>query len=202
MQFPKLPKIPEKAVPLVILLAVVIAVLFFNRGAEPDPPSDNKLAVSGTSVAADGSDGVFVETLSGYDAQVDEALDAEEKAMEGKVREALSKMAGVGKVHVTITFETGVMREYARDGSVTERVSKETDAQGGVREVTERSSSEQVVLSGSDPVMVQVGRAQIAGVLVVAEGGRDAETAAKVRECVRTLLGIEASKVSVVPMAK
>ncbi|MCL1919055.1 MAG: stage III sporulation protein AG [Peptococcaceae bacterium] len=202
MRVPKIPKIPEKTVPLIILLAVVIAVLLFNNGTQTDTPSGNMLAVSGAGEEMDDSGNVLVETLSEYDVQEDEALNAEEKALERKVMEALSQMAGVGKAHVTITFEKGVLREYARDESVTERVSRETDSQGGVRETTERSSNDQVVLSGSDPVMVQVERAKIAGVLVVVEGGQDAQFAARVREAVRTLLGIEASKVSVVPMGK
>lgn len=197
------PKIPEKAIPLIILLAVIGAVLFFNNSAEPDQPSGNSLAVSGkgTEKTSDPGEAV-VETLSGSDAQSDQALDAEEKTLEKRVAEALAKIAGVGKVDVTISFASGIVRHYVYEENNTERTQRETDAQGGTRDTTEKANSNKVVISGSEPVLEQLERAKIAGVLVVVEGGQDATILTRVRDCVKTLLGIEAAKVWVEPMAK
>ena len=199
----RLPKIPEKAVPLVILLVVVVAVLLFYNSSQPDQqPSGNNLAVLGPSTVDTASGEALVETLSGYDAQVDQALDISEKALEKKVAEFLSKVAGVGKVHVAITFETGVVRRYEQNISSTERETRETDSQGGARETLEKSSSNQAVISGNGPIISQVERAQIAGVAVVVEGGQDTQLLARVKDCVKTLLGIDPAKVTVMPMAK
>jgi stage III sporulation protein AG len=202
MQFPKIPKIPEKAVPLIILLVVVAAVLLFGNSAQTDDePKGNNLAVSGTGLGNQPSSGdAVVEALSGYDAEADAAMDAEERVLEKKVKDAVEKMAGVGKVHVTITFETGVMREYERDINYVERQTQETDSQGGTRTTTESSGSETVVVADSKPLLTQMQRAQIAGVLVVVEGGQDSQVLTRVRDAVRTLLGIDGAKVSVSAM--
>ncbi|MCL1789794.1 MAG: hypothetical protein FWG40_00285 [Peptococcaceae bacterium] len=205
MRFPKIPKIPEKAVPLIILLVVVAAVLLFGNSTQEEEPSGNNMAVSGMGLGSQGgsqgvSGDVLVEALAGYDTEADKAMDAEERVLEKKVKDALEKMAGVGKVHVTITFYSGVVREYVRDSNYVERETRETDSQGGTRLTTEKSGSETAVSHGSGPVLESMQRAQIAGVLVVIEGGQDAQVLSRVRDAVKTLLGIDATKVSVVAM--
>lgn len=103
-----------------------------------------------------------------------------EKELENKLQTNLLLMTGVGKVQVSVSFMTGLRSEYARNMNVSKRTNKETDTTGGIRETTETTENNQVVMpsGSSQPVMVMEDRPEIAGVLVIAEGAKDP----KVRE--------------------
>lgn len=129
-------------------------------------------------------------------------IGALEKELESKLQANLLQMEGAGKVQVSVSFSTGLKTEYARNENVTKRTSKETDKTGGTRETTEVTQNNQVVMpSGStQPVMVMEDRPEVAGVLIIAEGARDAKVREGIHTAVQTLLSISGTKITVVPM--
>lgn len=129
-------------------------------------------------------------------------LNALEKDLENKIQSTIARMAGVGQVQVTVTLETSLKNEYVRNNNVTKRTNKETDKESGTRETTEVNENNQVVIpnGASQPAIVMEERPEIAGVLIVAEGARDAQVREAIHTAVRTLLNIPAAKIAVQPM--
>jgi stage III sporulation protein AG len=125
-----------------------------------------------------------------------------EKELESKLQANLLQMEGAGKVLVSVSFSTGLKTEYARNENVTKRTSKETDKTGGIRETTEVTQNNQIVMpsGSSQPVMVMEDRPEVAGVLIIAEGARDAKVREGIHTAVQTLLNIPGSKITVVSM--
>ncbi|WP_236006259.1 stage III sporulation protein AH [Paradesulfitobacterium ferrireducens] len=129
-------------------------------------------------------------------------LNALEKELENKIQATIARIEGVGQVQVTVTLETSLKSEYVRNENVTKRTSEETDKESGTRKTTEVNENNQVVIpnGASQPAIVMEARPEIAGVLIVAEGARNAQIREAIHSSARILLNIPASKISVQPM--
>lgn len=125
-----------------------------------------------------------------------------ERELESKLQANILQMEGAGKVQVSVSLSTGLKTEYARNENVTNNTTKEIDKAGGTRETTQVTKNNQVVMPGgsSQPVMVMEDRPEIAGVLIIAEGARDAKVREGIHTAVQTLLSIPSAKITVVPM--
>jgi len=128
-------------------------------------------------------------------------ISALEKSLEDKIAANLESMKGVGKTKVLVTYASGYEKEYARNESITKKNTKETDKEGGTREAEESTETSQLVIIGnSTPVVVLEQRPEIEGVLVISQGANDPKIKEQIFEAVRTLLNIDPSKISVVPL--
>ena len=108
--------------------------------------------------------------------------------LEGRMEEALSRIAGVGEVQVVLTLQSGPRRVLAQDTRSTVEAGA-TDA-----ELTT------VVLSGGgeeDAVTLQQISPQYQGALVVCSGGGDPSVRLRVVEAVSALTGLGADRISV-----
>lgn len=174
----------EKIVMGAVMLVVVAGIFIFTAQGEEEAPilaPDNEPAIA-----------ISQET---------EGIAALEKSLEEKIAVNLEKMQGVGKVKVLVTYNSGLKKEFARDESITERTSKETDKEGGTRETVEVTKSDRIVLDGNTGALIVVEeRPRIAGVLVIAEGAKDPQIKEHIFLAVRTLLDIQPSKINVAPM--
>lgn len=125
-------------------------------------------------------------------------------ALERRLTEALSDMAGVGEVRVMITLKSSRELVVERETPVSSSVTTETDAQGGTRTVNTSETGENVVYStegsSSSPYVVKTYVPEIEGVLVVAEGAGSGTVNRTVTEIVQALFHIDAHKVKVVKM--
>ena len=107
----------------------------------------------------------------------------------------LAHVAGVGQVRVHLTLAAGPAKVVQVDQKRTTRTTQEKDPSGGTRQVSEAEESGQMVMTrgggGPDaPVVLQVQRPEVAGVLVVAEGAGDARVRAELTRAVAVTLGI------------
>lgn len=170
---------------LVALIALGMSLIYFGKG--PATPAQGILSKSAQTTP------LSISTTK---------IGALEKELESKLQANLLQMEGAGKVQVSVSFATGLKTEYARNENVTKRTSKETDKTGGARETTEVTQNNQVVMpsGSSQPVMVMEGRPEVAGVLIIAEGARDAKVREGIHTAVQTLLSIPGAKITVVPM--
>ncbi|MDR7865289.1 MAG: hypothetical protein RIN56_00650 [Sporomusaceae bacterium] len=129
-----------------------------------------------------------------------------EEALEVKLANLLSQVKGAGSVAVSITLESGLTQEYARNTVRESRTIQERDTSGGVRTTTENKESDQVLLgreNGIDrPVMVRETKPAVKGVLVIAEGAADSAVKASLTRAVEAGLGLPPYKITVLPQRK
>lgn len=126
-----------------------------------------------------------------------------ERDIELRLQSILSQIKGAGQVNVSVFLATGISYEYAINASATKRVIDEKDQGGGIRLTTEDNSTDQFVLirggqTGQEkPVIIQETSPQILGVLIVADGARDAKIKNKLIRAVETALGLEIHRIQV-----
>ncbi len=124
------------------------------------------------------------------------------EAMEKELSLVLSQISGVGAVRTKLTLNSEGTQVYARTERTETRQTRETDRNGTTRNITEQSSDRQLVLSNNTPVLEESKTPEIVGVLVVAEGADDPAVEESLTQAVTGLLGISASRVTVLPMEK
>lgn len=123
-------------------------------------------------------------------------------AMETELSRLLSQISGVGAVQTKLTLKSDGAKVYATNERVETRQTQEKDQSGTTRNTTEQSTDRQLVLSNNAPVLEESKAPEIVGVLVIAEGAADPEVEENLSQAVTGLLGIPASRVTVLPMEK
>lgn len=129
-----------------------------------------------------------------------------EEALEAKLSNLLAQVRGAGAVAVSVTLESGMSQEHARNVVVETKTTQEKDTNGGTRIITESKESSQILVSkegGVDrPVMVREIKPVIKGILVIAEGASDSTVKANLTRAAEAALGLPAHKVLVLPQRK
>lgn len=165
---------------LTLGILLFVAGNFTGNGQEPGPPPVNN---------------------KGQETEITR----EERDLEKRLEGLLSLIEGAGKVEVSVFLASGTRYEYAVNASGTERVVDEQDPGGGVRLTTENNSTDQFVLvrgnqaGGEQPVIIQEESPSIQGVLIVADGAKNARIKARLWRAVQTGLGMEAHRIQVLP---
>ncbi|MGI5824498.1 MAG: hypothetical protein ACOX7J_02895 [Bacillota bacterium] len=162
---------------LVLLIGVVLMIFSScNTGTSP-----GKFSAADTSIS---------EEFSTSD---------EEAQLEAKLSEVLCKIKGVGNVSVSVTLASGSRTEYAVNASTTVNSAEESSSDGSIKNTTQTTSSNDVVFEDNNqsPVVVQEIRAEVQGVLIVADGGDKSEVCSQITAAVSALLDIPVHKITV-----
>ena len=121
--------------------------------------------------------------------------------LEKRLQDILSRIKGVGKVSVMITFESSIERIPALDISESQTITEESDSQGGSRKVTQLEKENKTILlkqqGNQQPLILKELQPKEKGVIVAAEGASDIQVKSNICEAVKTSLGIPAHKVQV-----
>lgn len=118
--------------------------------------------------------------------------------LEKKLEEILSQLKGVGKVNVMITLEETTEIVPAFNTTKNNETTKETDSQGGTREIVREDMTIQVVTGDEgSPIVLKEIKPTIKGVIVIAEGAEDLSVKEMLYEAVKTVLGIPGNRVEV-----
>ncbi|NLW43840.1 MAG: hypothetical protein GXY92_01500 [Syntrophomonadaceae bacterium] len=160
-----------------ILAVIGIALILWPTSPAPSPSS----VPQGQSLS-----------MPGYDSA----------ALEKDLSRVLSRISGVGLVQVKLTLESEGTKVYATNERVETRQTQEKDQNGTTRNITEQSSDRQLVLSNNSPVLEESKAPEVVGVLVIAEGAFDPAVQESLSQAVTGLLGIPASRVTVLPMER
>lgn len=115
-----------------------------------------------------------------------------EEEIEERIKNAVTKIKGAGKTEVTVMLESSGEYFYA------ENHSENSEENSFERE------SEYVIIDGEKgekALLIKLKEAEIRGVLIVCEGGKNPIVAEKIIDAVRSLLNIPSNKVSVAEMA-
>lgn len=144
------------------------------------------------------------EDVSGYKrlAIEDNNIETNESDdLEKKLEQILSKMEGVGKVSVMITYSQG--SEIIPMQNETSKSSKinETDSDGGTRTTEQVDSNKEVIYSNGNKVETQTVKNPIAqGAIVIAEGASNAMVKTNIVSAVEAITGLATYKVQVFEM--
>ncbi|NPV70864.1 MAG: hypothetical protein HPY55_09505 [Firmicutes bacterium] len=139
-------------------------------------------------------------------ATVDGSLAALEREFAREAEWVLGRVAGAGKVVVSVRLRSGPGYLYRDNRNSTQRKTEERDTSGGTRTVTETVESYQAVMARrpqggeESPVVTGVHRAEVDGVVVVAEGASDSKVKADLFRAVQVMLGVPAHRVTVLTM--
>jgi len=118
--------------------------------------------------------------------------------LERKLEDILSRLKGVGEVKVMITLEETEEVVPAFNTTKNNETTKETDSQGGTREIIREDMTIQVVTGDEgSPIVLKEIKPTIRGVIVIAEGADDLSVKEMLYEAVKTALGIPGNRVEV-----
>lgn len=118
--------------------------------------------------------------------------------LENKLENILSQLKGVGEVKVMITLEDTTEVIPAFNTTKNNETTKETDSQGGTREIVREDMTIQVVTNDNgEPIVLKEIKPTIKGVIVIADGAENLEVKEMVYEAVKTVLGIPGNRVEV-----
>lgn len=118
--------------------------------------------------------------------------------LERKLEDILSQLKGVGEVKVMITLEETTEIVPAFNTTKNNETTKETDSQGGTREIVREDMTIQLVTGDEgSPIVLKEIKPTIKGVIVIAEGAVDLHVKEMLYEAVKTVLGIPGNRVEV-----
>ncbi|MDO5557345.1 MAG: hypothetical protein Q4G05_03790 [Clostridia bacterium] len=121
--------------------------------------------------------------------------------LEGKLENILSKIQGVGKVNVLITYSQSseIIPLYNEDEKETS--TQEKDDTGGVRTISETENKREVVykeIDGSKDIITQsIIKPKIEGAIITAEGGDNDEVKNNIVQAIQAVTGIATHKIQV-----
>jgi stage III sporulation protein AG len=124
---------------------------------------------------------------------------------EQRLEEILNQVQGVGEVQVMITLKSSRELIVEKDTPNTSSTSKEVDAEGGTRDITDKTTTETTVYEqdnngNSIPYVVKELEPEIEGIIVIAKGGDDPVVAKNISDAVLALFQVEAHKIKVMKM--
>ena len=134
---------------------------------------------------------------------IDNEINKEED-LETKLKNILSKIDGVGKVDVLITYSESnkVLAMYNEDS--TENDTEEKDMQGGNRKISQTSTKKEVIyqeINGEKvPVTQSIVNPKMEGALIIATGANNMQTKTNIVQAVEAATGLPTHKIQVFEM--
>ncbi|MCI8961884.1 MAG: hypothetical protein HFJ18_03060 [Clostridia bacterium] len=121
--------------------------------------------------------------------------------LETKLEEILSKMEGVGKVNVMLTYSKGSEIVPMQNENSKVSTTQETDSEGGTRVIEEKDTSKEIVYSDGSKIETQtVINPVVKGAIVIAEGASNATVKSNIISAVEAITGLATYKVQVFEM--
>lgn len=107
--------------------------------------------------------------------------------LERRLSDILSKIGGVGDVHVMITYKSSASKATAKDKTLEQS------------ENENKLSEENIIIGGSGgaPFIIREDMPKILGVVVVAEGAENTSTKKQILDAVKALTGVSAACIGV-----
>ncbi|WP_096434710.1 stage III sporulation protein AG [Alteribacter populi] len=126
-----------------------------------------------------------------------------EELYESQLKKSLEQMIGVSDVTVIVNLAETERQIYQTNVNTKEQHTDETDREGGKRKVEDVTKDEEVVIIRSgdkeEPLLQNVEKPSVRGVLVVAKGVDNIQVKTSVVEAVSRVLDVPSHRVSVMP---
>ncbi len=129
-----------------------------------------------------------------------------ENNLEKKLENILTKLNGVGKVNVLITYSESNQVVAMYNENSKESTTEEEDTSGGKRTIQEVDTSKDIAYkeeNGSKiPVTEKIIMAKIEGAVIIAEGAENASVKTNIVQAVEAVTGLATHKIQVFEMKK
>lgn len=171
------------------ILFLVIAVPFSGEGdAEPGLMHSGKMKDPSDNTSNEMTGNGNAETYADY--------------LEQKLAKVLSKVHGVGQTEVMITMASSSEKILGADSESESESVQESDSQGGSRSTIQSRSSQTAIYDSGEssqgaPYVTKELTPEVAGVIVIAEGGDDPVVVENIIEAVQALFEIDTHKIKV-----
>jgi len=178
----------ENLVVFLILLIVTIVAINMIWGKEEKKAEENRVETEHT---------VLAEDVKNSNTKEPNAYNIEQE-----LEDVLSKIDGVGKVKVLITYSESsqIVAMYNENKNIS--VTEETDSEGGVRTIESTDANKEIILDGeSKPITEKVVMPKIEGAIIIAEGGGDAILKSNIVQAVSAVTGLASHKIQVFKMS-
>jgi stage III sporulation protein AG len=126
-----------------------------------------------------------------------------ERKYEEELKGMLEKLQGVSEVDIMVNLDATSLKIYEKNTIDSQQTTNETDQNGGERRIEEFSEERQTVLirngNVESPLLVQIKKPDVAGVMVVAKGLESIERQKMVIEAVSRVLDVPTHRVTANP---
>lgn len=124
--------------------------------------------------------------------------------VEKNLKEILSKINGVGKVEVLITYSETSQVVAMYNETYKESQTEEGDTNGGTRTIQEVNKDKEIIYKEENgekvPITEKIIMPKMEGALIVAEGANNAEVKTNIIQAVEALTGLQTHKIQVLEM--
>lgn len=177
---------------VVFLILLIITIIAINTIWGEKETNEEKKGSNSSKVLAEYTNNENISSniseVTEYDLQKD-------------IEDILSKMEGVGKVQVLITYSETSSTEAMYNENKTVNTTEETDSNGGTRKIESSDVSKEIITDNSNlPITQKIVLPKIEGAIVIAEGGGDAMTKTNIVQAVVAVTGLSTYKVQVFEM--
>ena len=128
----------------------------------------------------------------------------EEYNLEEELEDILSKIAGVGKVQVLITYSETSEVVAMYNETYTSSNTEETDTNGGVRKIESTDTNKEVIYEEKDgekiPITQKVIMPKMEGAIITAEGAANVNIKTNIIQAVSAATGLSAYRIQVFEM--
>ena len=183
-------KLIENAVIIIIIgIIVIIAAGTFLSG------NKNTADIGKTTAVQESTQAVALTQSGTVDSTEDE------------LAAILSKVQGVGRVDVMITYVSGKENIPAYDTKKSESSTDEKDSGGGTRSISQGEYDSSVVYEdrqggGKSPIILKELQPVVKGVVVVADGAGSPEVKERILSAVQVLVDVPVHRIQVIQMKK
>ena len=179
---------------VVFIIILIVTILIINMIWNDDK---NKDVTNTTYTRLAGKDNDEAENISNINI-------SNEYNLEQQLEDILSKISGVGKVKVLITYSESSKIVPMNNEKYKETQTQENDKNGGTRLIQETDKTVEVVYKESNGqkeiITEKIVMPKIEGALILAQGAQNANVKASLIQAVEALTGLATHKIQVLQM--
>ena len=178
----------ENAVVFIIILIVTILIINMIWGTSDEKADENTVHNTTTTKLVNG--------------EAQENSNSDE--VENSIKQILSKINGVGKVDVLITYSESSRVVALYNENSKQSQTQEEDTNGGTRTIEETNNDKEIIFKEENgekvPVTEKTVMPKMEDALIVAEGANNAEVKTNIIQAVEALTGLSTHKIQVLEM--
>lgn len=124
--------------------------------------------------------------------------------LEQRLKDILSKIAGVGKVEVLVTYSETSQVVAMYNETYTSSNTEETDTNGGTRKIEETDTNKEIIFDDKDgeksPITEKIVMPKIEGAIITAEGAENVNVKTNIIQAVSAATGLSTYRIQVFEM--
>ncbi|MFZ0368104.1 MAG: stage III sporulation protein AG [Halobacillus sp.] len=183
---------PKYFIGLGLIGVLIILSSNWFQSNEPAPPAQGETAEK-SAISSDANDAP----------ELTDSINQLEKGYEKQLKPLLENIEGVSSVDIMINLSATHEKVYDKNLIIGKQTTKETDKNGGEREIEDYSKEQQLVLVRQGdrevPLLTKTTKPEVSGVFVTAKGVDQIQVKGWVVEAVSRVLDVPSHRISVLP---